>query len=73
MSLDTIAWQKPIFAEKLNRFDLLKLKIEDGEKREKLRVSRNHAFEQVASVLDRFLVFSGLQSEIIIGDYDDSL
>ena len=39
----------------------------------RIRVHRNQPFEFVASVLDPFLAVSGFRSDIVDGDYDDSL
>ena len=73
IDLRHLDYQKHAFADRLNRYDLTKLK--GGRDREKhvIRVSRNHGFEQVASVLPSFLAISELNITVEISDYDDSL
>ncbi|MFN3076193.1 MAG: HAD-IIIC family phosphatase [Alphaproteobacteria bacterium] len=71
--LDALAWQKILFADEPNRFELLKLRGEFPCRPVVLRVHRNQGFEQVASALTPFLAFSGWRAEWRIGDYDDTL
>lgn len=70
---ETLAWQKIVFAERPNRFDLLKITLGGAKKNIKIRILRNHAFEQVANVLEKFLAYSGMSAEFEISNYDNSL
>ena len=69
----TLGWQEKLFAKRLNRFELLKLKSEQAPKAFTLRIHRNHGVEQVASALPAFLSFCGYAGNIAIGEYDDSV
>src|SRR3954452_5381264 len=71
--LDHLCWQKALFRDRLNRFELVKIRIPELGRRNVIRVSRNHAFEQVTSALPPFLAFCDLQAHIKVSDYDDSL
>ena len=67
-------WQRAIFAEKLNRFELISVaKPDDSLASVEILVYRNHAFELVASVLPTFFAFSGLQCNLTLSAYDDSV
>ena len=67
-------WQRAIFAEKLNRFELISVaKPDDLLASVDILVYRNHAFELVASVLPTFFAFSGLQCNLTLSAYDDSV
>ncbi|MGA0606001.1 HAD-IIIC family phosphatase [Phenylobacterium sp. VNQ135] len=65
--------QATLFAPRLNRFALLKLKASPPAEGPTLRVLRNHAFEGVASALPAFLDHAGVPMRAALGDYDDSL
>ena len=54
------------------RADLLRLREPPNLSSVNLQIHRNHAFELVGSVLAPFLWLSGLKSNIVYGDYDDS-
>lgn len=72
-ALDRVAWQPTLFAERLSRFALLKLRATPYQDAPVLRVLRNHAFEAVASALPAFLRFADVQMSLQLGEYDDSL
>ncbi len=73
IALNPLSWQKALFADRLNRFELMKIRPVVPTDGKIIRVSRNHSFEQVASILPPFLAFWGGQADIAIGGYDDSL
>ncbi len=62
-----------LFDKDLNRLNLLSLKEETPSKKLKIMVYRNHNFELVATVLNKFLNFSKINAEFIYSDYDDSM
>ncbi len=66
-------YQRHVFADRLNRFQLSKVKPRLGGATRRVRVTRNHGFELVASVLPSFLAISDLNVDLDVGDYDDSL
>jgi FkbH-like protein len=68
-----LAWQKTLFAPKLNSFEILRLRAETPDGAAPLQVCRNHAFETGATALPAFLAFAGLALRPELGDYDDSL
>jgi FkbH-like protein len=73
--LTAVEWlerQDVLFADRLNRFALMKLGA-PGSAPRTLRVLRNHAFEGVASALAPFLDYADIPMMVRIGDYDDSL
>jgi FkbH-like protein len=72
-ALDRAAWQPTLFAERLNRFALLKLRAAPYKDAPVLSVLRNHAFEPVASALPAFLRFADTPISLRLGEYDDSL
>lgn len=72
-ALDRTAWQPALFAERLSRFALLKLRAAPYEDAPVLSVLRNHAFEPVASALPAFLRFADVPMRLQLGAYDDSL
>lgn len=72
-ALDRAAWQPTLFAERLNRFALLKLRAAPYGDAPVLMVLRNHAFEPVASALPAFLRFADVRMSLRLGEYDDSL
>jgi FkbH-like protein len=71
--LASLTWQETLFAPRLNRFELLKLRADWSCRDVALRVHRNQGVEQVTSALRPFLEFMGFSAKIEIGDYDDSL
>jgi FkbH-like protein len=72
--LGQFEWQRAIFAEKLNRFELISIAKDDDKLSPiEIRVYRNHAFELVASILPTFLAFSGLRCDLTLSAYDDSV
>ena len=72
-ALDRVTWQSTLFAERLNRFAILKLRAAPFDDAPVLLVLRNHAFEPVASALPAFLRFADAPLRLHLGDYDDSL
>ncbi len=62
-----------LFKDELKRLNLLKIKPKNDNKIIKIAIYRNHAFENVASVLNAFLDFSDITAEYTYSDYDDSL
>ena len=73
IDLSHLDYQRHVFAARLSRYDLTKLKGREGCEKRVIRVSRNHGFEQVASVLPSFLAICDLNVSVEISDYDDSL
>ena len=71
--LASLTWQETLFAPRLNRFELLKLRADRSCRDVVLRVHRNQGVEQVTSALRPFLEFVGFSAKIEIGGYDDSL
>ena len=71
--VSTLNWQQKLFADRLNRFELLRLRADWPCVTLTLRIHRNHGVEQVASALPPFLGFSGYSANILMGEYDDSL
>ena len=63
----------PLFATPLSRADLLALPDVPAGRSLRIAVHRNHSFELVASVLNKFLGLSGIRSEFIYSGYDDSV
>ncbi|GHV07024.1 haloacid dehalogenase [Campylobacterota bacterium] len=63
----------PIFEPELRRAAILELPDAPNCRVIKIAVHRNHAFETIASVLSKFLGFSGLRSECVFSSYDDAL
>jgi FkbH-like protein len=72
-TVERLEQQAALFAPRLNRFALLKLKATPPAEGPRLRVLRNHAFEAVASALPAFLNYAGIPMRVEMGDYDDSL
>ncbi|MDR0664319.1 MAG: HAD-IIIC family phosphatase [Helicobacteraceae bacterium] len=62
-----------VFAKELRRLDLLSAAKNESAKNITISVHRNHAFEAVASVLNAFLNFAGLEAKFLYSAYDDSL
>jgi len=71
--VEHLAWQKILFAQRLNAFEILKLGAQAPSTGPVLRVHRNHAFETVSNALPAFLSFAGITLVPRLGDYDDSL
>lgn len=77
-SLRRAEWQPVVFAERLRRVELARLRPSDLEASGPLealsiKVFRNHAFEYVASALGPFLAFAGFSPTVTLSDYDDAL
>ncbi|MCW6509532.1 HAD-IIIC family phosphatase [Lichenifustis flavocetrariae] len=71
-SLDLLDWQQTIFAEKLSRYNLLKLEQSQARRSLRIHIYRNHGFEQVATALKLFLTYAQFDACLDIGEYDDS-
>jgi FkbH-like protein len=71
--LSRTSWQSAIFAARLNRGDLIRLKAGWACDPLRLNVHRNQPFEFVGSVLPTFLAYSGWSAALHYGPYDDSL
>lgn len=63
----------PLFAERLNRADIMALPPMPRSRNIRIAVHRNHGFELAAPALNAFLGLSGLEAEFWYSDYDDSL
>ena len=72
-NLDRIAWQDAIFASRLRRSQLLALRRTWEVRHIDVNVYRNQPFELVETALRPFLAFSGLETSVNYGDYDDSV
>lgn len=70
---ERIRWQSLLFAPRLERRQLLRLRAPWPLARRRVRIHRNHAVELTLSVARPFLEFAGLAVEWELGDYDDSL
>lgn len=57
----------------IRRLDLLKFKQDLCSSEKVIQVFRNHAFEQVASIISPFLNEAQISTKFIYSDYDDSL
>jgi len=66
-------WQRVLFAPAPRRHEILKLRPTWPLRNVRLRVHRNHGFEPVASVLEKYLAYTGLAVEVAYSAYDDSL
>lgn len=62
-----------LFAPELKRLDLLQLPKNEKAKKIRIAIFRNHSFEMVAAVLNKFLNYSDFEAEFVYSDYDDSL
>jgi FkbH-like protein len=68
-----VDWQSALFADEPERAALLRLRASWPLTPRRIRFHRNHAVESALSVLRPFLEYAGVQPEILVGDYDDSL
>jgi FkbH-like protein len=68
-----VDWQSALFADEPERAALLRLRASWPLTPRRIRFHRNHAAETALTVLRPFLEYAGVQPEILIGDYDDSL
>jgi FkbH-like protein len=66
-------WQPILFAERLRRNELLKLRPHWPCREVVIRVHRNHAFEPVAGAMSPFLAYADFEGRFQYGAYDDSL
>jgi FkbH-like protein len=72
-SMDKLAWQGRILAERPRRLELLRLKPSWPLRPVRIRVHRNQPFEFAASAMRPFLEFAGLEPGFDYGPYDDAL
>ena len=66
-------WQPALFADEPERSALLRLRAEWPLAPRRICFHRNHAIESTLSVVRPFLEYAGIQPELVVGDYDDSL
>ena len=71
--LDFIKTQELIFQEVPKRHELMQLEIGEVAARQQVRVHRNHSFEHVSSLIDKFLGVYKVGIDWVYSDYDDSL
>ncbi len=62
-----------LFAERLRRSELLRLKVDRPLKPVSVRVHRNQPFELISMAWDPFLAFANFRAAVSLGAYDDSL
>ena len=71
---NVIRYQQILFAERLQRLELLKLKINtENSVPVALNIHRNHSFEPLMQPVQTFLAYSQLRPEWFLSDYDDAL
>jgi FkbH-like protein len=66
-------WQSALFSELPKRFELASLEPNWPVMPISVRVHRNHAFEHLAAVAQKWLNWWGRSLDMYLGDYDDSL
>jgi FkbH-like protein len=66
-------WQATLFPELPKRFELASLEPDWPVTPISVRVHRNHAFEHLAVVAQKWLNWWGRSLDMYLGDYDDSL
>lgn len=66
-------WQSALFPELPKRFELASLELDWPVVPISVRVHRNHAFEHLAAVAQKWLNWWGRSLDMYLGDYDDSL
>lgn len=66
-------WQPLLFNPRPKRFEVATLKAEWPLQEVWVRVHRNHSFEHVVSVAEKWMNWWGKNLKTSIGDYDDSL
>jgi FkbH-like protein len=66
-------WQSALFPELPKRFELASLEPDWPVTPIFVRVHRNHAFEHLAAVAQKWLNWWGRSLDLYLGDYDDSL
>ncbi len=71
--LQRAEWQRVLFADRPRRTQLQSLRASWPLRRCVIRVHRNHGFELVASAMEPYLAYAGLDAQVTIGSYDDSL
>jgi FkbH-like protein len=72
-SLARAGWQRVVFAPRLRRAELLRLRPSWPCRPARLHVLRNHPFEFVASALTSFAAYAGYDLRLRLSEYDDSL
>ncbi|EKD71169.1 MAG: hypothetical protein ACD_46C00262G0018 [uncultured bacterium] len=68
-----IKWQNILFAERINRLDLISLSPTWKCRKLIINVHRNQIFEPIASLMASYFSYLGFSINIIYSDYDDSL
>jgi FkbH-like protein len=71
--LTRAGWQRVVFASRLRRAELLRLRPTWPCRSVRLHVLRNQPFEFVASALVSFASYAGYELDVALGEYDDSL
>jgi FkbH-like protein len=71
--LAACVWQSALFPELPKRFELTSLEPGWPVTPISVRVHRNHAFEHLAAVAQKWLNWWGRSLDMFLGDYDDSL
>lgn len=61
-----------LLKKNISRLQILKYKNDNITKKIKIAVFRNHSFEHMEGMINKFLNASGLMAEFIYSDYDDS-
>jgi FkbH-like protein len=72
-SLARAGWQQVVFAPRLRRAEILRLRRSWPCRPVRLHVLRNQPFEFVASALASFGAYAGYDIRVILSAYDDSL
>lgn len=72
-SLARAGWQQVVFAPRLRRAELLRLRPTWPCRPLRLHVLRNQPFEYVASGLGAFAAYAGYDLQVTLSEYDDSL
>lgn len=66
-------WQETLFAKRLRRSALIRLRADWPLRSFRVSVHRNQPFELIADSMRPFLEFAGIEATFLYGDYDDSL
>ena len=73
LALERVSWQSLVFAERLGRSALLRIRSQVGARSLTIRIHRNFPVEFLITPLKSFLAFSGYAAEARLGAYDDAL
>lgn len=65
---------KNLFNKEISRLDILSYKdVSKNKKNIKIMIHRNHSFEMVSNIINKFLNYFELNAEFLYSSYDDSL